>query len=329
MTQSGKFFAHKVPVFVGQLSYSWYLWHWPVYVLLAYTSLTGHLQPGEKVVGILGSFAIGVVSFKFVEPEFRRKDNWWANNTRFASVVAVVWIILITFSTVTWQEEVGGIRAEATFTDEPPPPLFEDQLVVDVADGTSTPGATRTCWLDMPPKAINYSGLNLDTLLGTRQWHKDQHTLYATIDSILEERRVLPAGTASPQYVMMGSSIAATYAPMVERLAVAYNRSIAFHTVMAVAGNIDVPEALAKTVAEIHQKEGGRSGYEGFMKFMYHPEWDAVRMQDLEQWKPETVVWYVRREKGRGREKAGVGRGMFKVSDCNLFCIILLLLFLF
>ena len=150
LTSCGTFFAHKVPVFVGQLSYSWYLWHWPVYVLLAYTSLTGELRPGEKVAGLVGSFTAAVISFKYVEPEFRKKDNRWANNTLFASVVAVVWIILITYSAVTWSQDKGGIRVESAISDSPPPPFFADNLVV--ADEIT--GAT--CWENVsraPPTA--------------------------------------------------------------------------------------------------------------------------------------------------------------------------------
>ena len=70
-TSCGKFLAHGIPVFVGQMSYSLYLWHWPVYVLLAYTSVGYDLGSTGKVLGIVVSAVAGVVSFVVVEPAFR------------------------------------------------------------------------------------------------------------------------------------------------------------------------------------------------------------------------------------------------------------------
>lgn len=281
MTYSGKFFAHKVPVFVGQLSYSWYLWHWPVYVLLAYTSLTGHLRPGEKVAGLFGSFAIAVLSFKFVEPEFRRKDNWWANNTRFASVVAVVWMILITFSTVTWQKEVGGIRADmpAARADTP---LFADRLVVtDAATGA-------TCWEEVPPKAVNYSMLDTQTLLASRGWDIDPKYVADHSDAYFYMH---PEDAEVPSIVVIGSSIGTTYAPLLERLATEYNRSIAFLLKSGRSGIFGMTEAEAEPGANEHKQLKGRGGFDTWLEFVYHPEWDAARLARLEAWKPELVVW--------------------------------------
>lgn len=283
LTSCGKFFAHKVPVFVGQLSYSWYLWHWPVYVLLAYTSLTGHLRPGEKVAGLFGSFAIAVLSFKFVEPEFRRKDNWWANNMRFASVVAVVWMILITFSTVTWQKEVGGIRADmpAARADTP---LFADRLVVtDAATGA-------TCWEEVPPKAVNYSMLDTQTLLASRTWG-DGGTGKFVADHSDAYFYMHPEDAEVPSIVVIGSSIAAMYAPALEQLATEYNRSIAFLVKSGAGGIFGMTEAEAEPGANEHKKMKGRAGYDGFINFVFHPEWDAHRLAHLERWKPDLVVW--------------------------------------
>merc|ERR1719272_2204176 len=89
----------------------------------------------------------------------------------------------------------------------------------------------------------------------------------------------------------MGSSIAGSYAQIMERLAAVYETPMSFHVGMGVGGIMDVPEQLAKASATEHHKLKGRSGYEGFMRFVFHPEWDQIRMADLEAWKPELVVW--------------------------------------
>lgn len=270
-------------MFVGQLSYSWYLWHWPVYVLLAYTSLTGHLRPGEKVAGLTGSFAAAVLSFKFVEPVFRRKDNWWANNTRFASVVAAVWICLIAFSAATWLTEKGGIRIDSNISDTPPPHFFEDHLVVT----DNITGAT--CWEDVPIKAIDYSALDRDVLLASRSWHQGWEIF--DLDKLKVQRVIVPQKTDTPKVVLAGSSIAASYAVMIERLAAAYSKPVGFHVAMGISALMDLPKDVADAAATDHSANIGRHSYEGYASFVHQPEYDVLRMQDLEAWKPEVLVW--------------------------------------
>lgn len=58
-------------VFIGKISYSWYLWHWP---LLAYLRIVSGQKP--PAVGILitvvVSFVVAVLSFYFIEQPLRR-----------------------------------------------------------------------------------------------------------------------------------------------------------------------------------------------------------------------------------------------------------------
>lgn len=283
LTTCGKFFAHKVPVFVGQLSYSWYLWHWPVYVLLAYTSLTGSLGPGEKVGGVIGSFAIGVVSFKFVEPTFRSKTNRWASNTLFAAVVAVVWIILISFSTAVWKSSVGGIRVDTPLA-RGPTPFFTDSLFV------ADPATGATCWKEVSLKADNYSVLDRDTLLASRDFFESGTPKY-TSQSSNDFFYIQPNDAVdAPSVVVIGSSIAAQYSPLLERLAIDYNTTIAFLLKGGIGGSFGMTEAEAEPGAYVHSLGKGL-GFERYVKYLHHPDWDAARLARLEEWKPAVVVW--------------------------------------
>lgn len=58
-------------VFVGLISYSLYLWHWPVYVYVHYYLYRG-LQPDETIGVIAASFVLATLSWKYVEQPFRR-----------------------------------------------------------------------------------------------------------------------------------------------------------------------------------------------------------------------------------------------------------------
>ncbi len=55
--------------FVGRISYSLYLWHWPLLVLAGYGSADG-LGPGTRVALLAGTMAIAVLSWRFVERPF-------------------------------------------------------------------------------------------------------------------------------------------------------------------------------------------------------------------------------------------------------------------
>jgi peptidoglycan/LPS O-acetylase OafA/YrhL len=58
--------------FIGLVSYSWYLWHWPPLVLARH-ALGREPKPVEYAVLVLASFAVACVSWRFIETPFRRR----------------------------------------------------------------------------------------------------------------------------------------------------------------------------------------------------------------------------------------------------------------
>ena len=62
-------------VFVGLVSYSFYLWHWPIFVLLRMEFATAHLPTTLGVIGSLAAFALAVLSWRYVERPFRRRET--------------------------------------------------------------------------------------------------------------------------------------------------------------------------------------------------------------------------------------------------------------
>jgi peptidoglycan/LPS O-acetylase OafA/YrhL len=71
-TWSGRFMARRPVVFVGLISYSLYLWHWPVLAFVQYWSFAP-LGKGGKLLLVLLSLLLGAVSWWLVERPFRRK----------------------------------------------------------------------------------------------------------------------------------------------------------------------------------------------------------------------------------------------------------------
>lgn len=61
-------------VFVGLISYSLYLWHWPIIVFVRY--YFGHdLSTAEAPAIVALSFGISILSWRWIEQPFRRKQN--------------------------------------------------------------------------------------------------------------------------------------------------------------------------------------------------------------------------------------------------------------
>ncbi|MFJ7286583.1 acyltransferase family protein [Pseudomonas sp. NPDC099000] len=71
-TLVGGLLASRVLVGLGLISYSWYLWHWPVFVFASYASVE---EPGPfDIAGlILLTLVLGYLSWKFVETPFRER----------------------------------------------------------------------------------------------------------------------------------------------------------------------------------------------------------------------------------------------------------------
>jgi peptidoglycan/LPS O-acetylase OafA/YrhL len=88
--------ANSLLVWVGQRSYSLYLWHWPIYVLLRWT--TGLENAITQVIALVLTLIIASLSYQFVEQPLRQ--NRWLKNR--ANIVQIVFFALLT---------VGGFYA--------------------------------------------------------------------------------------------------------------------------------------------------------------------------------------------------------------------------
>lgn len=60
--------------FLGRISYSLYLWHWPVIVVLLLGLPAGELDTGLRLVATIVSLALAVLTWRYVEEPFRRRS---------------------------------------------------------------------------------------------------------------------------------------------------------------------------------------------------------------------------------------------------------------
>jgi peptidoglycan/LPS O-acetylase OafA/YrhL len=82
----------KPIVFIGLISYSLYLWHWPVICFSSYWAVS-EFTAVEKWGIILASFLFAAASWKFVETPFRKKGNSMPAKAPILAFVSISFIL--------------------------------------------------------------------------------------------------------------------------------------------------------------------------------------------------------------------------------------------
>ena len=87
--------AWRPMVFVGLVSYAWYLWHWPMLVLYRYVA-EREVTRLETAALIAASFALAVVSWRYLEQPVRHGLRWKPRGFALGSGAAVAAVLLAT-----------------------------------------------------------------------------------------------------------------------------------------------------------------------------------------------------------------------------------------
>ncbi|MDB9741740.1 acyltransferase [Akkermansiaceae bacterium] len=86
-----KILEHVSLVFLGKISYSLYLWHWPVIVLLKWTAGIESLE--TKLIALVASFLLALASYYLLECKVSRSAILKSWNSRKLLAIAVIVII--------------------------------------------------------------------------------------------------------------------------------------------------------------------------------------------------------------------------------------------
>ncbi len=73
-TFSSKILSLRVPVFIGKISYSLYLWHWPLIVFYNYASPLEMTNLSRALI-FVSAFLLSVLSWRYVEQPFRQNKD--------------------------------------------------------------------------------------------------------------------------------------------------------------------------------------------------------------------------------------------------------------
>jgi peptidoglycan/LPS O-acetylase OafA/YrhL len=120
-TLVGKALSWRPMVFIGLISYSLYLWHWPVIVLndlglsANFSDVVPHrwafvllLQKSSKALIVLVSFVLAILSWRFVERPFRGHSRRIERQPLFALSAAVMVTLLLSSGAVIYASGFPG-----------------------------------------------------------------------------------------------------------------------------------------------------------------------------------------------------------------------------
>tara|TARA_B110000908_G_C10238413_1_gene444718 strand:- start:266 stop:2197 length:1932 start_codon:yes stop_codon:yes gene_type:complete len=100
LTSAGKILSRRPMVFIGLISYSLYLWHWPVIVFARNAVIDINIY--WKLILLVLSLVLAVISWRFVEAPFRKKGRLDTRLSAF-SFGAVSTAALLLLSALIWK----------------------------------------------------------------------------------------------------------------------------------------------------------------------------------------------------------------------------------
>ncbi|MCU4039432.1 acyltransferase [Enterobacter hormaechei subsp. xiangfangensis] len=93
--------------FIGKISYSVYLFHWPVVVAINYFGFT---QPFIKCSGVLLSFALGTISFYLIETKTKSLLQSLCQR-KYKEIAAIIGIMIVPFAVSAYSSLNGGFSS--------------------------------------------------------------------------------------------------------------------------------------------------------------------------------------------------------------------------
>lgn len=106
-----EFFSMKIPIYIGELSYSLYLWHFPIMAFLRYRSDTDVLSIPQIIIVCLFTFLFAWISYQIVETKFRKVKDSVFYKSFFPSYL-VIGLIFVFMPKFTESEKIPNIYAK-------------------------------------------------------------------------------------------------------------------------------------------------------------------------------------------------------------------------
>lgn len=92
--QNSIFTSNRVAQWAGKISYSVYLWHWPVVVAMRYYQID--FSAINIFIGVVSSFALGDLSYRIIESTLRKRARLIFNISLFAVTLSACMFVMLT-----------------------------------------------------------------------------------------------------------------------------------------------------------------------------------------------------------------------------------------
>jgi peptidoglycan/LPS O-acetylase OafA/YrhL len=169
--------------YVGDRSYAFYLWHWPVLVIAAY--YTGHaISLGVNLILVVGAFLLSIVSYGLIENPIRR-----ATLRRPIRTSALLWgtsAVLVLLTAMFTLRSIGTKSALGETVPVGPPRTLAPYSPTPGSTGvTPTPGQTNSSTSGPIPAVVA-------AVLSARQGAPIPSSLTPPLDRLLSDRYEFP-----------------------------------------------------------------------------------------------------------------------------------------
>lgn len=114
----GSFLGNPVLVFVGRISYSLYLVHWPIFVFYKYWKFEAAISGFEVFALLAFSLGLATLIYYFIEEPFRRGRVYAVNGKIFTGLLLLFLLGLSSFGYAAWREKWVAIRVTADISDQ-------------------------------------------------------------------------------------------------------------------------------------------------------------------------------------------------------------------
>lgn len=140
-TAVSRLLGTRILVFIGLISYSLYLWHWPTIVFARYYEIEA-LSVQQVLALLLAVCVVSTLSWKYIERPFRKKNSIVSGKVLFVVSGASMIVLGITGSVIAvshgWPERFShGVQtvAAGAYDTNPDSERCRDKLPVDIQSG--------------------------------------------------------------------------------------------------------------------------------------------------------------------------------------------------
>lgn len=124
----------KPLVFIGLISYSLYLWHWPIVAFYKYV-LYRPLNGIDSVIIIMASFVMAIISWKFIELPFRGNSALLQDRKKLFAFSGILIVITSIIAVIIFRQEGMQYRFCKT-RDYQAVPEITEKIVAEIDDST-------------------------------------------------------------------------------------------------------------------------------------------------------------------------------------------------